>query len=89
MKLQVAILAVMLFLAIGLYLYINPVKRMKPLFQKSVDESVVPHDSNNDERPTPQRENRPDRNPPVRSATIVVVLRLPLTPALHTVDNEI
>ena len=81
MKLQIAILAVMLFLAIGLYLYINPVERVKPLFQKSVDESVVPHDSNHDERPTPQKENRPD--------TIVVVLRLPVTPALHIVDNEI
>lgn len=89
MKFQIAIVAVMLFLAIGLYLYINPVERMKPLFKKSVDESVVPHDSNNDEKPTPQKENRPDRNPSVRSVTIVVVLRPPLPPALHSVDNEI
>ena len=42
MKLQIAVIAVMVFLAIGLYLYINPVERAKPLFHKSVEESVGP-----------------------------------------------
>lgn len=92
MKLQVAAIAFMLFLAAGLFLFITLVAWVKPLFNRSIENFVVPDDSDNsnpDKRPVPQDKNRPDRNPPVRSATIVVVLRLPLTPALHIVDNEI
>lgn len=82
MKLQIAVIAVMVFLAIGLYLYINPVERAKPLFHKSVEESVVPDDSDNSDlnkRPTPPPPKNPDRNPSIYFHTIVVVLQKHLT----------
>lgn len=76
MKLQIAVIAVMVFLAIGLYLYINPVERAKPLFHKSVEESVGPDDNSDlDETPTPQDKKSPDKNPSVHFHTIVVLLQ--------------
>ena len=76
MKLQIAILAVMLFLAVSVFLYINPVERVKPLLQKSVEESVAPNDNSNlDDIPAPQKENRPDRRKPEPVHTIVVILQ--------------
>ena len=81
MKLRIAIVAVMVLFAAGLYLYINPIERAKPLFHKS-EESVVPDDSDNsdlDESPTPQNKKSPDRVPSVHFHTIVVIFqkRLP------------
>lgn len=82
MKLRIAIVAVMVLLAAGLYLYLNPVEKGQPLFRKSepntVEESVVPDDSDNsdlDESPTPQNKKSPDRVPSVHFHTIVVVLQ--------------
>ena len=82
MKLQIAVIAVMVFLAVGLYLYINPVERAKPLFRKdepnTVEESVVPNDSDNSDRddiPKQQGPKSPERVQPKHFHTIVVVLQ--------------
>lgn len=72
MKLQIAVIAVVVFLAVGLYLYINPVERAKPLFHKS-GESLVPNEP--DDIPTQQEPKRPERGQPKHFYTIVVVLQ--------------
>lgn len=92
MKLQIAILAFMLFLAAGLFLFITPVAWVKPLFNKSIERSVVPDDSDNsnlNKRPTPQDKKRPERIQPRRLHTIVVIIQMQQTPPLYAVDNEI
>ena len=79
MKLRIAIIAVIIFVAAGLYLHLrqSPVEKGQPLFHKS-EESVVPNDSNNSdpsESPTPQKPSPPDRNPSAHLHTTVVVLQ--------------
>ena len=81
MKLRIAIVAVMVLFAAGLYLYLNPVEKGQPLFRKSepntVEESVVPDDSDNsdlNESPTPQNKKSHDRVPALHFHTIVVLL---------------
>ena len=88
MKLGIAIVAVMLLFAAGLYLYLNSVEKGEPLFRKSepntVEESVVPNDSDNSDRddsPTQQEPKNPERVQPKHFQTIVVLLgeHLPTT----------
>jgi len=81
MKLRIAIVAVMVLCAAGLYLYINSVEKGEPLFRKSepntVEESVVPDDSDNSDRddiPTQQEHKNPERVQPKHFHTIVVLL---------------
>ena len=81
MKLRIAIIVVMVLLAAGLYLYLNPVEKGQPLFRKSepntVEESVVPDGSDNsdlDESPTQQEPKNPERVQPKHFHTIVVHL---------------
>ena len=88
MKLRIAIVAVMLLFAAGLYLYINSIEKRQSLFRKSepntVEESVVPNDSDNsdhDNTPTQQEPKNPEKVQPKHFHTIVVLLgkHLPTT----------
>ena len=88
MKLRIAIVAVMVLFAAGLYLYLNPVEKGQPLFRKSepntVEESVVPDDSDNSDRddiPTQQDPKHPKKIQPKHFRTIVVLLSKHLTTA--------
>ena len=81
MKLRIAIVAVMVLFAAGLYLYLTPVEKEQPLFRKSepntVEESVVPDDSDNSDRddtPTQQERKSPEGIQPKHFQTIVVLL---------------
>lgn len=92
MKLQVVAIAFMLFLAAGLFLFITPVAWVKPLFNRSIEKSVVPDDSDNsnpDKRPVPQDKKRPERIQPRRLHTIMVIIQMQQTPPLHPAANEI
>ncbi len=81
MKLRIAIVAVMVLLVAGLYFYLNPVEKGQPLFRKSepntVEESVVPDNSDNLDRndiPRQQEPKSPERVQPKHFHTIVVLL---------------
>ncbi len=90
MKLRIAIVAVMVLFAAGLYLYLNPVEKGQPLFRKSepntVEESVMPDDSDNSDRdniPTQREHKSPEGVQPKHFQTIVVLLG----ERLSTVDS--
>lgn len=88
MKLRIAIIAVMVSVAAGLYLYSKQSPTEKTAHE--VEESVLPNDSDNsdfDNIPTQQDPKSPERVPPVYFPKTVVALEKQLTPALPPADR--
>ena len=88
MKLRIAIMAVMVLVAAGLYLYFEqrPAEKGAHEVEESAsEESVLPDGFDNsdfDDIPTQQEPKSPDRVPPVHFPTRVAALEKQLTPAL-------
>lgn len=88
MKLRISIIAVMVSVAAGLYLYSkqSPTAKVAHEVEESAsEESVLPNDSDNsdfDNIPTQHDPKSPERVPPVYFPKTVVALEKQLTPAL-------
>ena len=93
MKLKISIMAVMVFVAAGLYLYLgqSPAEKAAHEVKESAsEESVLPNDSDNsdfDNIPTQHDPKSPERGPPVHFPKTVVALEKQLTPSLFTADR--
>ena len=93
MKLRIAIIAVMVSVAAGLYLYSrqSPTAKVAHEVEESAsEESVLPNDSDNsdfDDIPTQQEPKSPERAPPVHFPTHLASLEKQLIPSLSTVNS--
>ena len=93
MKLKISIMAVMVFVAAGLYLYFgqSPAEKAAHEVEESAsEESVLPDDLDNsdfDDIPTQQEPKSPERAPPVHFPTHLAALEKQLIPSLSTVNS--